>query len=360
MRGRNESSALTRALQLACVAAACLAVPCASHSDPAQSGYRVLRTLELGGEGYWDYLVVEPARRRLFVSRSTHVMVVDADSGAVVGDIPGTDGVHAIALAPELGRGFTSNGKAATSTIFDLATLRAIGTVKTGEDPDAILYEPTTGRVFTFNGRSFDATAIDAASGKVVGTVPLAGRPEFALDDGAGRIFVAIKDKGEVVALDARTLAISARWPTAPCAEPSGLAYDASHRRIFAACRSRTLVVLDADSGRVIADLPIGRGVDGAAFDAERGLAFASNDDGTLSVVRATDPQSYALLDAVPTAFGARTLTLDPASHLLYLATAKFEPVPELKPGVPPPRPKPIEGSFRILVVGDERVTPRR
>jgi DNA-binding beta-propeller fold protein YncE len=324
----------------------------ASAAEPAQSGYRVLRTFALGGEGGWDYLAVEPERHRVFVSRSTHVMVIDAESGKVVGDLPGTEGVHGIALAPELGRGFTSNGRAGTATIFDLATLSVIDTVKTGEDPDAILYDRATKRVFTFNGRSLDTTAIDAASGKVVGTLALGGRPEFAVADGSGRIFVDIEDKGEVVALDARALAVVARWPVAPGAEPSGLAYDPRHRRLFAACRNRKLIVLDAESGRVTAELPIGRGVDGAVFDPERGLAFASNADGTLSVVSEEGPGSFALLENAPTAPGARTLALDPVTHLLYLPTARFAPAPQPQAGAPAPRPKPLAGSFEVLVVG--------
>ncbi|MFI5317096.1 MAG: YncE family protein [Myxococcota bacterium] len=320
--------------------------------DAKPSGYRVLRTFELGGDGGWDYLVVEPERHRLFISRVSHVMVVDSESGAIVGDIPGTAGVHGIALAPELGRGFVSNGDAASATIFDLATLAAIGTVKTGEDPDAILYDPSTKRVFTFNGHSFDTTAIDAASGKVVGTLPLGGRPEFAVADGAGKIFVDIQDKAEVVAFDAAKLEVLARWPTAPGAQPSGLALDAKRQRLFSGCRSGHLIALDSASGKLLATFPIGRGVDGVAFDAERGLAFASNADGTLSVVREDGPGMFTQLESVTTAEGARTLTLDPKSHLLYLSTAKFEPLPPRQPGVPPPRPKTVDGTFKVLVVG--------
>jgi DNA-binding beta-propeller fold protein YncE len=322
--------------------------------DPAASGYRVQRTFDLGGSGDagWDYVAVEPERHRLFIARSSHVIVVDTESGKIAGDIPNTDGVHGIALAPDLGRGFTSNGHAASATIFDLATLAVIGSVKTGDDPDAILYDPSTKRVFTFNGRSLDATAFDAATGVVAGTLALGGRPEFAVADGAGKIFVDIQDKAEVVALDAAKLQVLARWPTAPGTQPSGLALDAKHQRLFSGCRSGKLIVLDSASGRVLADFPIGRGVDGVALDAERGLAFASNADGTLSVVREDGPGKFTLLESVATAEGARTLALDPKSHLLYLPTASFEPPPPRQPGVPPPRPKTIDGTFRVLVVG--------
>ena len=324
----------------------------ASGANPSESGYRVQRTFELGGDGGWDYLAVEPERHRLFVSRSTHVMVVDFESGKIVGDIPGTAGVHGIALAPELGRGFTSNGKAGTATIFDLASLAVIGTVKTGDDPDAILYDPSTKRVFTFNGRSADATAFDAATGKVAGTLALGGRPEFAVADGAGRIFVDIQNTAEVVALDAAKLEVLARWSTAPGETPSGLAYDAQHRRLFSGCRNGKLVVLDAASGRVLAALPIGQGVDGVAFDPERALAFASNADGTLTVVREDGPANFTVLENATTEPGARTIALDPATHLLYLPTAKLEARREPKAGEPRPRPTTLPGSFKVLVVG--------
>jgi DNA-binding beta-propeller fold protein YncE len=270
-----------------------------------------------------------------------------------VGDIPGTDGVHGVAFAPELGRGFTSNGKAASSTIFDLATLAVIGSAKTGDDPDAIVYEPVTRRVFTMNGRSFDATAIDAATGEVVGTVPLGGRPEFAVADGAGKIFADIENTAEVVQLDARGLAVLARWPVAPGAEPSGLAIDAEHHRLFVSCRSRKLVVLDSRSGRVIASLPIGAGTDGAAFDPARGLAYSSNGDGTLSIVREDGPETFTPLESVSTAPGARTLALDPATHRLYLAAAELALAPSDKPGAPPRR-RPVAGTFKVLVVGSD------
>jgi DNA-binding beta-propeller fold protein YncE len=329
-----------------------LASALAFAAESTLGGYRVQRVLEAGGEGGWDYLALDAASHRLFVSRSSHVMVLDVESGKVVGDIPGTEGVHGIALAPELGRGFTSNGKTGTATIFELATLAVIGTVKTGADPDAILYEPSTKQVFTFNGRSSDATAIDAATGRVTGALALGGRPEFALADGAGKIFVDIEDKAEVVVFDAAKLLVLARWSVAPGAQPSGLAYDARSHRLFAACRSRQLIVLDSSSGQVVATLPIGRGVDGAVFDAERGLVLASNADGTLSVIREDSPTSFSVIQTAQTQPGARTLAFDPETHLLYLPTASFESPGEEKDGKPPWRHQTVDGSFRVLVVG--------
>jgi len=311
----------------------------------ASSGYRVLQRLEFGGAGGWDYPTIDPVAKRLYLSRASHVLVADATSGKILGIVPNTLGVHGIALVPELGRGVTSNGKADTATIFDLKSLAAIATVKTGGDPDAILYEAATKRVFTFNGHSHDATVIDPANGNVTGTLALGGRPEFAVQDGQGKVFVNLIDTAEVVAFDARKLEVIARFPTAPGSQPSGLAIDVKHHRLFSSCRSRHLVILDSDTGKVIATFPIGAGTDGAVYDPERRLAFASNDDGTLSVVREDGPGKFTLLENATTDPGARTVALDPKTHLLYLPTASFE-----SPG--DPKPKAVEGSFRVLVVG--------
>ena len=322
-------------------------------SAPAGSrpAYHVIKTLDVGGEGGWDYLVAEADPHRLFVSRSTHVMVVDLETGKVAGDIPDTAGVHGIALAHDLGRGFTSNGRAATATIFDLKTLATIGTVKTGENPDAILYDAPTKRVFTFNGRSGDTTVIDAAAGTVAGTIALGGKPEFAVSDGAGKIYVNIEDKSEVVTIDAQKLAVLSRWSIAPGEEPSGLALDGQQKRLFSACWNKTMVVLDCESGKVLATPAIGDGVDGAGFDAASGCAFASNGEGTLTVVHEDDRSTFTVLENVPTARGARTMTLDPKTHAVYLPSAQYGAAPEPKPGERPGRPPMVPGSFRILVL---------
>ncbi len=322
------------------------------QSKSAPTGYHVLKTFELGGEGGWDYLVAEPESARLFVSRSTHVMVIDTTTGKVAGDIPDTTGVHGIALAPELGRGFISNGKANTSTIFGLKTLATLGTVKTGQNPDAILYEAVTKRVFTFNGRSSDATAFDAAKGDVLGTIELGGKPEFAVADGTGKVFVNIEDKSEVVELDAKELKVLARWPIAPGEEPSGLAIDVKDKRLFSVCGNGLMVVLDSASGKVLATPAIGKGVDAAAFDPASGCAFASNGDGTLTVVHEDSPAAFSVLENAATARGARTLALDTKTHLVYLPAAKYEDAPEPKAGERRARPTMIAGSFRILVLG--------
>lgn len=325
--------------------------PAVPAQKPAATGYHVLRTYEVGGEGGWDYLTIDSDSRRLFVSRSTHVMVIDADTGKVAGDIADTSGVHGIALAPDLGRGFTSNGKAGTSTVFDLKTLAPITTVKTGDNPDAILYDAFTKRVFTMNGRSSDSTAIDAATAKVVGTVALGGKPEFAVADGQGKIFVNLEDKSEVVEFDAKELKVLAHWPLAPGEEPSGMAIDLKNHRLFIGCGNQKMVVMDSQNGKVLATPAIGEGVDANAFDPTTACAFSSNGDGTLTVVHEDDPSTFKVLENAPTGMRARTLALDMKTHNVYLPTAKFEPVEETK-GEKRARPKMIPGTFAILVVG--------
>ena len=324
----------------------------ATTAAAQSSGYHLLKRITLGGEGGWDYLTIDAQARRLYISRSTRVMVVDADSGAAVGEIPDTPGVHGIALAPEFGRGFTSNGRAATVTIFGLKTLSKLGEAKTGANPDAIVYDPASKRVFTFNGASKDATAINAATGEVIGTVPLEGKPEFAVADGAGHIYVNLEDKNELVALDSQKLAVLHRWPLKGCEEPSGLALDAKNRRLYSGCSNRVMAVVDADTGRIVATLPIGAGVDATAYDADAHLAFSSNGDGTLTVIRAESPEKYSVLGNVATQRGARTLALDPKTHNIYLVTADFGPAPAPTPENPRPRRTLVPGSFVLLVFG--------
>jgi DNA-binding beta-propeller fold protein YncE len=324
----------------------------APASKPAETACRILHRYEVGGEGSWDYLTMDPDARRLYISRATHVMVMDADSGKVVGDIPDTEGVHGIALATEFGRGYTSNGRSASSTIFDLKTLKAIGTVKTGEGPDAILFDPATKRVFTMNGRGNSATAIDASNGTVVGTVELGGKPEFGVADGSGRVFVNLEDKSEVVALDSKDLKVVARWPLAPGEEPSGLAIDVKNHRLFSGCGNQKMIVLDTESGKVVATAAIGKGVDADGFDPATGLAYASNGDGTLTIVHEDDPSTFHVVENVATQLRSKTMALDPKTHSVYLGAAKFEAQEPPKEGERRQRPKMVEGSFSILVVG--------
>ena len=324
--------------------------PLSFGADP---GLQVIKNYKLGGEGGWDYLTIDPAARHLFISRATHVMVIDADSGKSVGDIPDTPGVHGIALAPEFGRGFTSNGREGTVSIFDLATLKPISKIQNvGENPDAILYDPATKRVFTFNGGSQDSTAIDAETGKIVGKIPLDGKPEFPVTTGKGELFVNIEDKSELAALDPKALKVRSVWPLAPCEEPSGLAIDIANRRLFAGCHNEMMAVVNADTGKVIATPTIGKGVDANRFDPETHLAFASCGEGVLSVVREDSPHQFSVAQTVTTQRGARTMELDPKTHQIYLVTAKFGPPPAPTADQPHPRPAIVPDSFVVLVVG--------
>ena len=326
--------------------------PLAAAAQPGPGGFHVVRTIAVGGDGGWDYPTVASAAHRLYLSHATLVNVVDTETGALVGQIPDTQGVHGIAIAAELGRGFVSNGRANTVTVFDLKTLAVLATVKvTGENPDAICYDPSTRRVFTFNGRSSNATAIDAGTNQVAGTIALPGKPEFAVTDGKGRMFVNIEDRSLIVALDPRALAITAQWPIAPCEEPSGLALDREHHRLFAVGDNKLMAVVDADSGKLVATVPIGTGPDGVAFDPALGLAFSANGEGTLTVVREDSPEKFTVAATVPTRRGARTITLDDATHRAYLPTAEFGPPPSPTAERPHPRPSVVPGSFVVLVV---------
>lgn len=327
-------------------------VPFAVAAQTSPAGFNVARTLAIGGDGGWDYPTVDSGAHRLYLSHATLVNVVDTETGALVGQIPDTQGVHGIAVAPELGRGFVSNGRANTVTVFNLRTLAVLATVKvTGENPDAICYDPSTRRVFTFNGRSSNATAIDAATDQVVGTLALPGKPEFAATDGKGRMFVNIEDKSLIVAFDPKALVVLAQWPIAPCEEPSGLAIDATHRRLFSVCGNKLMAVVDADSGKLVATVPIGSGPDGVAFDAATGLVFSANGEGTLTVVHEDSPEKFAVVATVPTRRGARTIALDEATHRVYLPTAEFGAPPSPTAEHPHPRPSIVPGSFVVLVV---------
>jgi hypothetical protein len=311
------------------------------------SGYQVIKTIPVPGDDGWDYVAVDSAARRIYISHGTHVVVMNADTYAIEGDIPDTPGVHGIAIAPDLGRGFISSGRANTATIFDLKTLKTIGTAKTDANPDAIVYDSVSKRVFTFNGRGKNATVINATDGTLVGTIPLGGKPEFAAADGKGKMFVNNEDTSEVMEIDTQKLAVTHRWPLAPCKSPSGLAMDLKNRRLFAGCDDKVMVVVNADTGKVIANLTIGDGVDANAFDPATDDAFASNGDGTLTVIHEDSPDKFTVIDNVPTKKSARTMGLDLKTHNIFLPAADFDPP---APGERRGKMKP--GSFVILVVG--------
>jgi len=318
----------------------------------ADAGYHLINTYKIGGEGGWDYLTIDSAARRLYISRATHVIVLDVDSGKQVGDIPDTPGVHGIALAPEFNRGFISDGREGMVTVFDMQSLKPITKVKAGDNPDAILYDPASKRVFAFNGHSHDATAIDAAKGTVVGTIKLEGKPEFAQSDGKGEIFVNIEDKSQIDAIDPQKLEVKARWPLTPCEEPSGLAIDRGNRRLFAGCDNKMMAVVDADSGKLIATPAIGDGVDANGFDPETSFAFASCGQGVLTIVKEESPDKFIVVQNVETQAGARTMALDEKTHNVVVVTAKFGPPPAPTVDNPHPRRTILPDTFVALVYG--------
>lgn len=324
-----------------------------AQSAPA-AGYRVVKTIPVGAEGGWDYATIDAAARRLYVSHATRMVVIDIDRDTVVGELKDTPGIHGIALAPALQRGFTSNGRDSSVTIFDLKTLAVLGRVKvTGANPDAIHFDAATKRVFTFNGRSANATALDATTGNVVGTIALAGKPEFAQTDGRGRLFVNIEtDPGQIQVIDTRTLTVTATYTLTGCDGPSGLAYDRATDRLFSVCGNRTLAVSNPTKGAMVITVPIGPGVDAVSYDASEKLLFASNGgDGTMTVIKQAGADRYTVLGNAATRVGSRTMTLDPVTHRAYLATVQYGPTPAPTAEQPRPRAPVVPGSFAILVL---------
>ena len=312
----------------------------------APTGYHILSEIKIGGDGGWDYLAVDSGARRLYVSHATHVVVVDLDKNMVVGDILDTPGVHGIAIAPELNKGFISNGRGNNVTIFDLKTLKATGTVATEMNPDAIRYDAKSGRVFAFNGRSRSATAIDAKTGMAVATIMLPGKPEFSVADGKGKVYVNIEDTNELVEIDAAKAAVTKKYALTGCEGPSGLAIDTKARRLFSVCGNRVMAITDPDKGTVVATVPIGAGSDGVVFDPGTGYAMSSNGDGTLTVVQQSGG-TYEVVENIATERAARTIAIDEKTHRVYLSTAAF--------GTQPTgggRAQMLPDSFKVLVVG--------
>jgi DNA-binding beta-propeller fold protein YncE len=330
-----------------------LALACCSLSlSPAYASHHLAREVKLPGNDGWDYLAFDGSNGKLFVSHGTHVEVLDTARLVLAGSIANTPGVHGIAIARDLGRGYVSAGAASSVVVFDLKSLARLAEVKTtGENPDAILYEQHTHRVFTFNGRGHNVTAIDARTNTVVGTISLDAKPEFAVSDDAGNVFVNLEDKNSIAELDPRKLTVTAVWHLAACDEPSGLAIDRAHHRLFSVCSNRIMEIVDATNGHSVAQVPIGEGVDGAAFDGGAQLAFASGGDGTLTIVREDAPDKYSVLETVRTRPGARTLTLDEKTHRVYLSTAQRAAAPAPVAGQPRQRPSIVPDTFEVLVV---------
>jgi DNA-binding beta-propeller fold protein YncE len=333
----------------------CLLVPSlalAEDKDATPTAQPKVHKIAVGGDGGWDYLTVDAAARRLYVSRGNRVVVIDLDKEAVVGELPETPGIHGIAIVPELGKGYTSNGSDSTVTVFDLKSLKAIKKIEARGVPDAILYDAVSKRVFTFNHRTDDATAIDTVEDAVVGTITFEAEPEAAVADGQGHIFVNLRSTSEIGEFDAKSLKIVHRWPLAPGIRPNGLGFDAKHRRLFSTCGNQMMVVMDADKGTVLGTAEIGKGSDGCVFDPGTGRAYSSNGEGTITVVRETDPGKFTAVSTIPTQSGARTMALDPKTQRLYLSAATIAPDVA---GQPQGRGRRnfVPGSFVILVVGD-------
>lgn len=321
----------------------------------ASASYHLLKEIPVGGDGGWDYLSVDSDARRLYVSHGNEVVVIDLDNNTVAGHITDTPGVHGLAVAPDLKRGFSTNGRENKASMIDLTTLKTLSKIDTGQNPDGMLYEPVQQEIYTFNGRGQSATVIDAKAGKVVATIPLGGKPEFAATDGkAGRVYNNIEDKNEVVAIDTKTHTVVNHWPIAPGEGATGMAFDVAHHRLFLACSNKLMVMMDSVTGKVVATVPIGDGADAASFDPATQLAFASGGDGTVVIAHEDSPDKLTVVQTLKTEARARTMTLDPKTHRIYLASASYLAVAASVPGARAPRPQMVPGSFKVLVYGTE------
>ena len=313
----------------------------------APPSYRVARTYTLGGEGRWDYVVPDPPNHRLFIARENRVMVVDEDSGTLLGEVTGIQGAHGTAVAASTGHGFATEGNGQSVAMFDLKTYKTLGRIPAAEDADAIVYDSVSNRVFTFNGDAHSSTVIDPRAGTLITNIPLGGKPEYGASAGDGKVYGNLTDTSEVVEIDAKTATVTRRWPTAPCKQPVSMAIDTAHHRLFSGCRSGVMAISDYQAGRVVTTLPIGSGVDGAGYDAASGDAFASNADGTLTVIHQDTPDQYHVAETVQTPQGSRNMGLDPANHRVFLVSAKFGPAPAGGRGRAPVLP----GTFTLLVI---------
>ena len=319
----------------------------------AEGAYKFLDEIPIGGEGNWDYVTIDAAARRLYLAHATKVIVVDLTKNEVIGEIGDTPGVHGLIVAPDLKRGFSSNGKESKVSVVDLKTLRTISKIETGANPDALVYEPRRDEVYVFNHSGNSATVFDTKATAIVTTIPLDGNPEFAaVDSAAGRVYCNIEDKSEVVVIDTAKHELVARWSLTPGAEPTGMALDAKHHRLFVGCHNKLMAMLDIETGKVVATVPIGAGVDGCAFDDGTQLAFASCGDGTTTIVKEETPQKLTVVQTLKTERGARTIALDPQTHRIYLPTAQFQPTPSPASGESPSRLIIVPNTLKLLVYG--------
>ncbi len=351
MQRKNTAGWLRRLGPLVCLS---LLAGVIVYAAPQAGGYKVIKRMQIGGEGGWDYMLIDPPTHHLFIARGSHFQVLDVTTGKVISDIEiaNSKNSHGIALAKDLDKAFTSNGDANTVSVIDLKTLKATTVIPIpGKDPDSIRYDSATKKVFTFNGKSMDSTVIDATTNKVIGRVDLKGKPEEAVVDGKGNMWVNLEDKSTIEEFDIKSYAIKGSWPLAPCDGPSAMAYDEAHHRIFVAC-DKVMVVVDSDNGKVVASPPIGGDPDGNGYDPGTGMAFAACRDGFVSVIHQDSPDKYTVVGNINTQVGTRPLTLDPTTHLVYTETADFKPAGPPTPDNPRPRPTPIPGSFVVLEIG--------
>lgn len=314
------------------------------QSSPA---YHVTHTYTLGGEGSWDYVVPDPPNHRLFIARQSRVMVVDEESGSLLGEVTGIQGAHGTAIAETTGHGFATSGNDQSVVMFDLKTFKVLGRIPAAEDADAIVYDSASNRVFTLNGDAHSSTVIDPRAGTLITNIPLGGKPEYGASAGDGKVYANLTDTSEVVEIDARTATVSRRWSTAPCKQPVAMAIDTGHHRLFSGCRSGVMAVSDYQAGKVVATVSIGMGVDGSGYDAASANAFASNADGTLTVIHQDGPDQYHVAQTLETPQGSRNMGLDPTNHRVFVVSGKFGPVPAGGRGRGPVLP----GSFSLMVI---------
>src|ERR1700674_4912056 len=322
----------------------------------SSSSYRVTHTYTLGGDGSWDYVVPDPPNHRLFIARQTRVMVVDEDSGKLLGEVTGIQGAHGTAVAPATGHGFATAGDDKSVTMFDLKTFKTLGRIPAAEDADAILYDSASNRVFTLNGDAHSSTVIDPKAGTLITNIPLGGKPEYGASAGDGKVYANLTDTSEVVEIEAKTATVARRWPTAPCKQPVAMAIDTAHHRLFSGCRSGVMAVSDYQAGKMVATVPIGAGVDGAGFDAASGNAFAANADGTLTVIHQDTQDQYHVVDTFQTPQGARNMGLDPATHRVFIVSARFGPAPSGAAGARGRGPV-LAGSFTLMTIERDPTT---
>jgi len=325
-------------------------VAAAALRSQSPAAYHISRTYPLGGDGSWDYVVPDPSHHRVFIGRQNRVMVVDTNDGKLLGEVTGISGAHGTAIAEKTGHGFATSGNDSSVVMFDLATYKVLGRAHAAEDADAIIYDAASNRVFTFNGDAHSSTVIDPVSGKTITNIDLGGKPEYGVSAGDGKVYANLTDNGEVVEIDAKNLTVTRRWSTAPCKNPVSMAIDADHHRLFSGCRSGVMAVSDYSAGKIVTTLPIGTGVDGAGYDPSSGNAFASNADGTLTVIHEDTPDAYHVVETLQTMTGSRNMGLDPATHRIFLAGAKFGAAPENAGGRRGRAPM-VSGSFVVLVV---------